>query len=98
MNVTKSQHVLEAAFTPIFIAASTFEGLRVFESSKEHVPKWDVREVIRVMTKLMMNAMRFGSLENETEPGGGFNVPVIEEFSDCDQDSVIARCTHAAAE
>jgi hypothetical protein len=68
MNITKDQHVFEPILTPNLIAAPYTKCLGIFECSKEYVPKWNVREVVGVMAELMMDAMRFWPLENETEP------------------------------
>jgi hypothetical protein len=97
MNITKDQHVFEPILTPNLVAAASSECLGIFECPKEYVPKRNVREVVGVMAELMMHAMRFGSLENETEPRGSFDVPVIEEFPDCDENGVIASGPNTAA-
>ena len=97
MNITKDQHVFEPILTPNLIAAASCESLGIFECSKEHVPKWNVSEVVGVMAELMMDAMRFGPLENEAEPPGSFDVPMIEEFPYCDENGVIARGANAGA-
>jgi hypothetical protein len=89
MNITKDQHVFEPILTPNLIAAASCEFLGIFECSKEHVPQWNVREVIGVMVELMMDAMRFGPLENEADLRGSFDVPMIEEFPDCDENRVV---------
>src|SRR5438477_3720305 len=72
MNIAKEQHVFESILAPSLITASAFECLRIFECAKKHVPEWDVREVVSVMTELMMNAMRFRPLENKAHPGRRF--------------------------
>jgi hypothetical protein len=41
------------------------------------------------MVELMMDAMRFGPLENEADLRGSFDVPMIEEFPDCDENRVV---------
>jgi len=97
MNITKDQHVFEPILTPNLIAAASTECLGIFECAKEYVPKWNVREVVGVMVELMMDAMRFGPLENEAEPRESFDVPMIEEFPDCDENGVIAGGANAGA-
>jgi hypothetical protein len=97
MNITKDQHVFEPILTPNLIAAASSEFLGIFECAKEYVPKRNIREVIGVMAEPMMDAMRFGPLENEAEPRGSFDVPMIEEFPDCDENGVIARGANAGA-
>ena len=97
MNITKDQHVFEPILTPNLIAAASTECLGIFECAKEYVPKRNVREVVSVMVELMMDAMRFGPLENEAEPRGSFDVPMIEEFPACDENGVIARGANAGA-
>jgi hypothetical protein len=97
MNITKDQHVFEPILTPNLIAAASTECLGIFECAKEYVPKRNVREVVGVMVELMMDAMRFGPLENEAEPRGSFDVPMIEEFPDCDENGVIAGGANAGA-
>jgi len=97
MNITKDQHVFEPVLTPNLIAAAPSECSGISECAKEYVPKWNVREVVGVMAELMMDAMRFGPLENEAEPQGSFDVPMIEEFSDCDENDVIASGANAGA-
>ena len=97
MNIAKDQPVFKAILTPTLVTAASFECLGIFERAKEYVPKWNVREVVGVMAELMMDAMRFGSLENEAEPPGSFDVPMIEEFPYCDENGVIARGANAGA-
>jgi hypothetical protein len=97
MNITKDQHVFEPILTPNLIPAAPSKCLWIFECAKKYVPKRNVREVVGMMAELMMDAMRFGPLENEAEPQGSFDVPMIEEFSDCDENGVIAGGTNAGA-
>jgi hypothetical protein len=85
MDVAERDHVVEAVFPPILIAAAPPERCRVFESAKEHVPDGQIREVVGVMTELMMNPMRFRPLENKADPGRRFDIPMIEELPDCDE-------------
>jgi hypothetical protein len=68
MNIAKEQHVFESILPPSLISAFAFEYFGVFKRAKEHVPEWDVREVVSVMTELMMNPMRFRPLENKANP------------------------------
>ena len=96
-NIAKYQHVFEPILTPNLIAAASSECLGIFEAAKEYVPKRNVREVVGVMAEPMMDAMRFGPLENEAEPRGSFDVPMVEEFPDCDENGVIAGSTDAGA-
>lgn len=98
MHIAKDEHVLEPILAPTLVTAVSLECLRILECSKEHVPKRDVREIVCVMLKLMMDAVRFGPLENETEPRGSFDIPVIKKFSERNEDCVIPRCVNTAAE
>jgi hypothetical protein len=68
MNTAKDQHVFESVLAPILVAAASLKCLWILEGAKEHVPDWNIGEIICVMTKLMMDAMGFGPLENETNP------------------------------
>jgi hypothetical protein len=97
MNIAKDQHVFKAILTPTLVSAASCESVGIFECSKEQVPKWNVSEVVGVMAELMMDAMRFGPLENEAEPRGSFNVPMIEEFPDCDENRAVSRSADAGA-
>jgi hypothetical protein len=85
MDVAERDHVVEAVFPPILIAAAPPELCGIFESAKEHVPDGQIREVVGVMTELMMNAMGLRALEKVTEPGRRLDVPVIEELADRDE-------------
>ena len=98
MNIAKHQHVFEPIFAPTLVTALPFKLLWILKCTKEHVPNRDVREIVCMMTELMMDAMRFGPLEDETEPRGSFDVPMIEEFSNCDEDGVIASGADAGSE
>lgn len=98
VNIAKNEHVLEPILAPTLVPAASVECLRILEGIKEDVPKWDIREIIRVMPELMMHAMRFRSLKNEADPCGGFDIPMIEKFSDRNEDGVVASGTHTAAE
>ena len=97
MNIAKNQHVFEPILTPNLVAAASSECFGIFECAKEYVPKRNVREVVGVMGELMMDAMRFGPLENKAQPRGSFDVPMIEEFPDCNKNSVVARGANAGA-
>ena len=68
VHISKNQHVFESILAPALITAPTFKFLRILECPKEHVPKRNIREIICVMAEFMMHAMRFGPLENKTEP------------------------------
>jgi hypothetical protein len=98
VHISKNEHVFESILAPTRVTAPAFKFLRISECAEEDVPKRDVREIICVMTELMMNAMRFGPLEDETEPRRSFDVPMIEEFANGDENSVIASGADAAAE
>lgn len=97
VNIAKEQHVFEPVLAPPLVSASAFECLWILERAKKHVPQRDVREVVGVMTKLMMNSMRFRALENEANPRRRFDIPMIKELSDCDQDRVITSGARAGA-
>jgi hypothetical protein len=94
VNIAEEQHVFESILAPLFVSASTFESLWILEGAKEHVPQRDVREVVGVMTKLMMNPVRLRPLEKETNPRRRFDIPMIEKLSDRDQNGVITSGAH----
>lgn len=97
MNIAEDQHVFEPVLAPTLVTAFPFKLFWIFKRAKEHVPKWNVGEIVCMMTKLMMNAMGFRPLEDESEPSGSVDVPMIQEFPDCDEDGVIASGTDAGA-
>jgi len=96
MNIAKDQHVFESILTPSLISASAFESPWILERAKEHVPQRDIREVVGVMTELMVNPIRFRSLEDIADPRGRVDVPMIEEFTDRDQNCVISSGADAS--
>lgn len=98
VNVSKEQHVFEPTLAPPFVAASAFKCFWILERAKEHVPQRDVREVVSVMTKLMMNPMGFRPLENEADPRRCCDVPMIEKLPAGDQNGVVRSGTHGGAE
>ena len=98
MNIAKEKHVFESILALLFISAATFECFRISDGAKEHVPQWDVREIVGVMMELMVHLMRFRPLENETNPRRRFDIPMIKELSDCDENGVITSGAHAGAE
>ena len=81
VNVSKSEHILEAVFTPAFEAAASVKGFRIFECAKENVPKRNIGKIISVMTEFMVDLMRFGTLKDESQPWRRPNIPVIEKFT-----------------
>ena len=95
MNVAKNQHVFESFFAPALVAAAALECFRIFESAKEDVPQWNVREVVGMMTELMVDPMRLWPLENEPNPRRRFDVPMVEEFSYGDENRVITGSADA---
>jgi len=68
VNISKSEHVLEAVFTPAFEAAACVKGFRIFECAEENVPKRNIGKIIGVMTELMVDPMRFRALKDESQP------------------------------
>src|SRR2546426_9022272 len=91
VNISKSEHVLKAIFTPAFIAAGSPKDFRIFECTEENVPKRNIGKVISVVMELMMDSMRLRALENEPKPRRRSNIPVIEKFTDRDEDGVVTR-------
>jgi hypothetical protein len=89
VHIAKREHVVKAIFPPILVAATSAKLCRVLESSEKHVPDRQVGEVVCVMAKLMVHAVRLWPLEKVTEPLRCFDVPVVKEFSHCDQQRVI---------
>jgi hypothetical protein len=49
------------------------------------------------MTELMMNPMRFRPLEKKADPRGRFDIPMVEELPDCDENGVITSGVDAGA-
>jgi hypothetical protein len=98
VDIAKCQHVVEAILPPSLVTALTSKFCRVLERAEENVPNGQVAEVIGVMAELMVHSVRFRSLEKVTEPSGCFNVPMVEEFSNRDQQSVIPRGLEVAPE
>lgn len=83
--------------TPLLVSASAFECLRILERAEEHVPQRNVREVVGVTTKLMVNPMRFRPLKNKTNPRRRFDIPMIEKLPDCNENGVVTSCVHTGA-
>jgi hypothetical protein len=90
MEISKNQHVLKPIFSPGFVAAASLKDFRILECPEKHVPQRYVSEIVCVMSELMVYAVGFRSLKYEPEPRWSLDIPVIEEFPDRDQDSVIA--------
>ena len=97
MDIAKCEHVLESIFSPTLVAALAPELFRILECLEKNIPERDVGEIVCVMTELVMDAMRLRSLKDEAEPRGSFDVPVVEEFSERNQDRVIAGGLDAGA-
>lgn len=68
VNVSESEHVLEAIFAPGLITASAIENVGIFECAEKNVPKRNVGKIARMVAKLMMDPMRFGTLKDESQP------------------------------
>jgi hypothetical protein len=97
MNIPEKQHVFETILAPLLVAASGFEHFWVLEGAEKHVPKRDVREVVGVVTELMVDPMRFRPLEKKANPWRGFDVPMIKELTDCDKNRVITSGAQTCA-
>jgi hypothetical protein len=63
VNISKNEHVLEAIFTPAFIAAGSLKDFRIFECTEENVPKRNIGKIISVVMELMVDSMQFRALE-----------------------------------
>ena len=98
MNIPKSEHVLEPIFPPTLVAAVSSELFRILKCAEENVPQRDVRKVVGMMAELMMDAVRFWPLEDESKPRRRVDVPVIKEFTDRNKNCVVSRGSNAAAE
>ena len=57
MDIPKNEHVFKTIFPPILVTAASLELLWILEGAKQHVPNGDVREVVGVVAKLMMDSM-----------------------------------------
>jgi hypothetical protein len=57
VNIAEKKHVFESILAPPLVAASRFECFWILERAEQHVPDRDVRKVVGVMTKLVMNPM-----------------------------------------
>jgi hypothetical protein len=68
VNVSKSEHVLEAIFAPRLITASAFENVGIFEGAEKNVPKRNIGKIAHMVAKLMMDPMRFGTLKDKSQP------------------------------
>jgi hypothetical protein len=97
VNVSKSEHVLEAIFAPRLVTTSGFENVGILECAKKKVPKGKVGKIACMVAKLMMDPMRFWALKDESKPWRRPNIPVIEKFTDGDEDRVVTCRAKAAA-
>jgi hypothetical protein len=78
MSVLHQQHGADACAGRVFKADPASECLRIVEGSKEHVPQRQITKVAGVMITLMVQAMRFRTLNNVAEPTRRMNVPMLE--------------------
>ena len=57
MDIPKNEHVFKTIFAPILVAAAPFEFFWIPKGAKQHIPNGDVREVVGMVLKLMMDSM-----------------------------------------
>src|SRR6266404_364689 len=89
VDIAKYEHVFKPIFPPTFVATVSFEFLCVLKGSEKNVPKGDVGKVVGMMTKLVMNSMRFRSLEDVSQPCRRIDIPMIKKFADGNEDCVV---------
>ena len=92
VDVFEQQHV--SNFWGSAIVKSCFSGkfLRIMESSKNDVEKWEVRIVMRMNTLCVVHWMWFRSLENISHPLRSFDVGVLNDSEKCCGINGIYRC------
>ncbi len=57
MHVAKCEHVLEPVFAPALITAARSEQGGILKSPEKNVPNRQIREIVRVVTELVVHAM-----------------------------------------
>src|SRR5205085_5136175 len=85
VHIAKCEHVFEPIFAPTLETAFPRRPARIVQCAEKPVPNRQVGEVLRMMPILVMNAMRFGPLDEMADPTRRLDVPMIKEFSDCGQ-------------
>jgi len=98
VHVAERQHVLKSVFPPVVESAAAAKLGRVLKRPEQNVPDRQIREIIRVVTELMMHTMRFRTLKHESKPARSLDVPMIEELTNRYKDRVIPSSFDVAAD
>ena len=80
VDIPESEHVFKSFLTPGLEPAPSVELVWITESAEKDIPDREVREVARVMLKLMVNTMGFRALHEKSEPMRCFHIPVVKIF------------------
>src|SRR5581483_4821705 len=83
MHILECEHRNESLFTSIVEPARARELARILVRSEQHIPPDEVAVVVSVASVLVMDAMHFRTLENQSNPSPGPDVRVIEKFAEC---------------
>ena len=96
VQVAKDEHLSETLFTRRIETAAGRTGGRVFQGAEECVPERKIGEVIGVMPKLMMNAVRLRALHDKAEPARGADIPMIKILRQRREQRADRSCPRAA--
>ena len=98
MHLAESEQILESILAPIVEAAFARRLVRIVQRAEEPIPNRQVGEILRVMSILMVDPMRFGSLHKMANPARRPDVPMVEVFGDRAQECVVGGCVNVAPE
>jgi len=81
MDILKAKHIFQPLFLLVIKSTACRELLRIFVSTKEHVPPDDVSIVVAVLSILVMDPVHLWALEDIADPARRLHIRVIEELA-----------------
>ena len=97
MNILERKHLPELLLALGIKSAGDFL-LRILERAEHPIENREIRVVIRVALILMMNAVRFRTLDEPAQPVRRANVPMIDVFRHTGEQRVIGGGRDTAPE
>ena len=97
-DVAESEHLGKSIL--LFRVESAFRdiSLGIVKRAEDHVPNWEVRVILSMMAESMVETVGLGTLDEKSEPAVRAHIPMIEIFSDGDEQGVISGGLDGAAE
>src|SRR3954467_7372840 len=98
LDIAEGEHLSESILFFRLETAFSDGFFGIVKSTEEHVPNWEVSVIVSVVPVGVMKTMGFGALDEKSEPARRAHIPVVEIFSNGDEEGVVGGGFNGTAE